>query len=449
MDELLRLARQGGASPGRTHKFQPLPTHRSERRPPRRAWRVLVLSHMFPSSTQPGLGPFILEQVRALRRYAKLDARVVCCQPFWVNSKNPFRYYPALRYFRNTFAWLRRWQTYEEVPVLYLPYLVGSVFPHHVHGRTYQEAVLRAAPWILRKFNFQVIHAHTSYLDGSAGLALRQQCQVPLFITEHTGPFRLLTYDERIRRQTQAAIQGADKVWCVSTALADQVREHLPAWQGNLGILPNGVDTAQFRPPERWQPDAARPKILAVMSLDENKNPLLLLRAFQRLRQRAPGATLTLAGTGPLEAEVRTAVEAQGLCPAVRLLGQCSRLEIARLMREECDILALPSNSETFGVVLIEALACGKPVVATRCGGPADIVTEPWLGRLCPPASLDGLSAALVELVRELPAVNSTRIRQHAVERFAYRNLAQALSQAYDGVLEDQAAASSAKKAAG
>src|SRR5947209_2495530 len=83
--------------------------------------------------------------------------------------------------------------------------------------------------------------------------------------------------------------------------------------------------------PRRWAPDRARPRLLAVMSLDENKDPLLLLRAFARLRQTVPGATLTLVGTGPLAREVRQTIDALELGQAVLLPGHCSRLEVARL----------------------------------------------------------------------------------------------------------------------
>jgi glycosyltransferase involved in cell wall biosynthesis len=452
MDALLPFPPESGRSPGQSRKLSSMPvvlrgTH-GEHCPPRQAWRVLILSHMFPHPKQRGLGPFILEQVRALRRHGKIDARVVCCQPFWVNSINPFRYFPALRYYRKTFASLRRWQSYEEVPVLYLPYLVGSVYPYHVHGRTYQEAVLRAAPFIRQKFPFQVVHAHTSYLDGTAGLALSQQYEVPFFITEHTGPFSRLTEDERVRRQTLAAIQGASQCWCVSTALADQVKGNLPVVHDRIAVLPNGVDTAQFRPPQHWAPDPARPKLLAVMSLDENKNPLLLLHAFQRLRQTVPGATMTLVGTGPLEEQVRQTIVSLGLEQVVRLPGHCSRLEVARLMREECDVFVLCSTSETFGVVLIEALACGKPAVATRCGGPTDVITSPGLGRLCDPRNLEGLSAALSQVVLDLPAFDGAFIRQQALDRFAYRKLASSLCLEYDRALEARGVSPSLRKKA-
>jgi glycosyltransferase involved in cell wall biosynthesis len=410
--------------------------------------RVLVLSHMFPSAAQPALGPFVLEQVRALRRHCGLDARVVCGRPFWVNSRNPFRYYPALRLYRRELAQIR-WQAWEDVPVMNVPYLVGDAFPFWVHGKTYQEAILGAAPRICKKFPFQAIHAHTSYLDGTAGLALSQMVNVPLLITEHTSPFSSLTDDKRIRRLTLGAIQGADQVWCVSSSLAEEMKGYLPAGKANISILGNGVDTAQFRPPAEWTPDPARPRLVAVMSLEQRKNPVLALRALQGLRQSAPGATLTLVGAGPQEALIRETVAALNLGPAVRLFGPASRQGVAQLMREECDLVMLTSNHETFGVVLIEALACGKPVVATACGGPADIVREPWLGRLCVPENEQALVEALVAVCHALPKLDGGRIRQYALAHFDYRQLAKALYSGYDRHLAlRQASGASRRQAA-
>jgi glycosyltransferase involved in cell wall biosynthesis len=386
---------------------------------------------MFPHPKQPSFGPFIIEQVRALRAYEDLDAHVVCGRPFWVNNLPLTAAWRAFRAYRHTFAAIR-WESYEGVPVLYVPYLAGGYIGFALQAATYRYAVLRAARRIRAWCPFQVIHAHTSYLDGSAGLALRRKYHTPFVITEHTGPFRLLTDGRWVRRETFAALRGADRVWCVSRDLAGQVKTHFPQAQDKVDTLPNGVDADLFRPPARWSPDPSRPRLLAAMSLDENKNPLLLLRAFQRLRRDVPGATLTVVGTGPLEAPVRALVKALGLQPAVRLLGYRARPDLARLMREECDIFVLSSNSETFGVVLIEALASGKPVVATACGGPADIVAAPWLGRLCPPGNEAALAATLAAMVRDLPTIEPARLRRHAVEQFDYRRLARTLSAAYE-----------------
>jgi glycosyltransferase involved in cell wall biosynthesis len=397
-----------------------------------RGKRVLIISHLYPSQSQPGLGPFVHEQVSALRVNSGIDARVVCCTPFWFNTLHPVKIARAYRAYRKLFANLR-WQSHDGVPVLYLPYMVGGFFRHWLHSLTYGNAIQTASDWLREQFDFEIIHAHTSYLDGCAALALARKFAVPYLLTEHTGPFHLLTDNPLKRRRTVTALTHARKVFCVSGALADDVRGVLPAEQhGKIDVLHNGVDTAQFYPPPRWTPDPARPRFLSVISLDDNKNPLMLLDAFHRLRAEVPGARLAIVGDGPLRDALHEKIDQDGLRDAVALLGFKTRSEVARLMRDECDALVLPSNSETFGVVLIEALACGKPIVATDCGGPRDIVTDPALGVLCRPRDAQALYEGLRTVAGGLDRYRGEEIRRRALENYDYYNLASRLAEEYD-----------------
>jgi glycosyltransferase involved in cell wall biosynthesis len=147
---------------------------------------------------------------------------------------------------------------------------------------------------------------------------------------------------------------------------------------------------------------------------------------------------LTIAGDGPLRGMVEQQIGRLGLAGSVRLLGYRGRDQVAQLMREECDLLVLASRSETFGVVLIEALACGKPVVATRCGGPESIVTDPALGLLCEVDDPGSLSQALGSAIQRLPQYSPATIRRFACDRFDYRHLAGKLAAAYRDVLDKE-----------
>lgn len=104
-------------------------------------------------------------------------------------------------------------------------------------------------------------------------------------------------------------------------------------------------------------------------------------------------------------------------------------------MREQCDLLVLPSQSETFGIVVIEALASGKPVVATRCGGPEDVITQPELGELCEVNSVDALADSLLNLIQRLPNIDSTYLRKYIVDNFSYDAVAKTLIRLYDKIL--------------
>jgi glycosyltransferase involved in cell wall biosynthesis/SAM-dependent methyltransferase len=406
------------------HSYRNVVTHRGK--------RVLVLSHLYPCPAQPGLGPFVHEQVSALRVNSGIDARVVCCTPFWFNTFNPAKVARAYRVYRKQFRSLH-WESHDGVPVLYLPYMVGGFFRHWLHWATYGNAIMDASDWLRDQFPFDIIHAHTSYLDGTAALALSRKFDVPFLLTEHTGPFHLLTDNPLMRHKTVASLTAAQRVFCVSGALAADVCGVLePAQHKKIEVLHNGVDSALFYPPPHWQPDPRAPRFLSVISLDDNKNPHLLLDAFARLLADVPDAHLDIVGQGPLKDEIAARIRKENLSHAISMLGVKTRSEVARLMRDDCDALVLPSNSETFGVVLIEALACGKPVISTDCGGPRDIVTDPSVGMLCLPRDDRSLHQALVQLARNLGSYRSDDIRRHALAKYDYFNLASRLADEYD-----------------
>jgi glycosyltransferase involved in cell wall biosynthesis len=104
-------------------------------------------------------------------------------------------------------------------------------------------------------------------------------------------------------------------------------------------------------------------------------------------------------------------------------------------MRDECDLLVLSSRVETFGCVAIEALASGKPVVSTACGGPEGIVTSPYLGEICSNDDPEALAEAVLKVIGNTGAYPAELIRRHAEETFSYRKIASCLAAVYTDVL--------------
>lgn len=392
--------------------------------------RVLVLSYMFPHRDAPASGPFIHEQVKALRDYQHLDVRVVSGRPHCLPVREPWTWPGRWQAFRQAEQALA-WEEWDGVPVLYVPYLAGTLCQRLLYA-PYRGAILKAAHRIWSTFPFDIVHAHTAQLDGFAGVAMANQYGRPLVITEHSGPFSLLTRERRSREQTLSALAAARKVWCVSESLTVEVKSYFPPEQtGHIDTLYNGVDCTLFHPPIHWNPNPNAPRLGFIGHLVGIKNPLLLIEAFAGLRQKVPGATLDMIGDGPLRQPLLDQIERLGLRSAVRLLGPRPRQEIARFLREDCDLLALSSRSETFGVVLIEALACGKPVVATRCGGPESIVTHADLGALCEPNDASSLAGGFLDATARLTTFDPARIREHAEMVFGYDRLAAALAESY------------------
>lgn len=376
---------------------------------------VLVVSHMYPRDYHPAGGIFVHEQVKALRD-AGVDARVITGEPFWINTFHPLRVISALR------SWWRmgeyEWEVHNDVPVIRFPYIVSSRFlPFQAHFFTYRFGALRCLGKMKKDFSFQIIHAHTSFTDGNAGVAISRKYKVPLVITEHTGPFEVLTRTSFLRKKTQAAINSAGCLIAVSKSLFEDINRQVRLkYPDRAIVLPNVVDVRSFRQ-KKSKAEGNRINVLWVGHFVPVKRVALLVKAFCKAVARDPRLHLTLVGTGPLEAEVRALVDELQIMGNVDFAGPADRKQLPGYYGNS-DFLVISSESETFGVVAIEAMSCGVPVLSTDCGGPADMIVNSGLGSIVG-MGLDDLSDGLLSMAKRSGDFDSHYIRKYAEENFS------------------------------
>ena len=222
-----------------------------------------------------------------------------------------------------------------------------------------------------------VVYAH--FLVPSGLIAALAGGAAPLVVTAHGRDVRNIGAIPGVAAATRLVLRRAAAVICVSNYLRGELETKLPEARGKVDVVSSGVDRERFSVTE---PPAGPPGFLCVGALDERKNVERLADAFERL----PEGTLTFAGDGPLRSRL------QGR-ERVRLLGRVPHDEIPRLLSES-RVLAQPSLVEPLGQALLEAMACGRSVVATRIGGPPEFV-PPEAGVLVDPLDLDALARGL------------------------------------------------------
>lgn len=195
--------------------------------------------------------------------------------------------------------------------------------------------------------------------------------------------------------------------------------------------VPHGIDLQGFQP--RTAPPA-RPSILFLANVIRRKGIFTLLEAFDLVARALPEAELVIAGAGGDASTVAAMVAAR---PDLRiqLLGRVERAEVPRLMREHA-VYCLPSYGEPFATTILEAMACGVPIVATRAGGMPHLVDDAG-GRLVPPRDPAALAAALVEVLRDVALQDAMgRHNRARVEReFEVERSVDRLEHAYDAVV--------------
>jgi glycosyltransferase involved in cell wall biosynthesis len=264
-----------------------------------------------------------------------------------------------------------------------------------------------------------VVYAH--FLVPS-GLIAALAGKAPLVVTAHGRDVRNIGAVPGVGTATRLVVRRAAAVICVSDYLRRELETKLPEARGKVEVISSGVDRERFAVTPA---PAGPPAFLCVGALDERKNVARLADAFARLEE----GTLTFAGDGPL----RPRLEGR---ERVRLLGRVPHCEIPQLLAES-RVLAQPSLVEPLGQALLEAMACGRSVVATRIGGPPEFV-PPEAGVLVDPLDADELARAL-EQAAALPCPNDAAraaTEEHDVRRQAER-IEAILSRAAAGAARD------------
>ena len=237
---------------------------------------------------------------------------------------------------------------------------------------------LELARRTLRSRRPDVVYAH--FLVPS-GLIAALGTRAPLVVTAHGRDVRNIGWFPGIGAATALVVRRATTVICVSEYLRRELEMKLPRAQGKTEVVSSGVDLDQFA--VEPAPNGP-PRFLCVGALDERKNVVRLADAFAQLGE----GTLTFAGDGPL----RALLEGRD---SVRLLGRVPHGEVPRLLAET-HVLCQPSLIEPLGQALLEGMACGRSVVATRIGGPPEFV-PPEAGVLVDPLDVTALAAALAQ----------------------------------------------------
>ncbi len=282
--------------------------------------------------------------------------------------------------------------------------LERAVIDRRGGGRARYARLLRDATAAARRFDPDVVYAHFLV---PAGLAAALASRAPLVVTAHGQDVANVGRVPGVRAATSFVVRRAAAVVAVSNWLRRELEAKVRAARGKVEVVDCGVDLLLF---PVQPPPAGAPAFVCVGSLTERKNSLRLAHAFERLGE----GTLTFVGDGPL----RPHLEGR---PGISVTGRAPHDEVpARLAAAR--VVCGPSLVEPFGQSLLEGMAAGRPVVATRVGGPPEFVT-PEAGVLVDPESessiLDGLRRAL-----ELPCPNEAgraAAAAHDVRRQAER----------------------------
>lgn len=330
---------------------------------------VLAVTNLFPNPLEPQRSTFNERQLLALGERLRLH---VLAPVSWILK---LRHRLSGRH-----ALLRDCRDWRGVPASYptywyVPRLLAGWRGHMMHA-----SIGAAIRRIARQTRPRAILATWAFPDGYAAVKAGRALGLPVFVKVHGTDVERLALPDLQARLAIAGLQGARGVVSVSLYLRDRLVAAGIAPE-RIHVVYNGIDAGTFHPRDRAAmraelglPESGR-LLLYVGSLKPDKGVRELLDPQVQEGLRAQGATLAIAGAGELRGELERAIASRGLQDRVRLLGPQRPAEVARWMNA-ADALCLPSHHEGIPNVILEALACGLPVLATRVGGIPEVVDE-------------------------------------------------------------------------
>jgi teichuronic acid biosynthesis glycosyltransferase TuaC len=304
---------------------------------------------------------------------------------------------------------------------------------------------LRMSPWLSTGMRLMdeyiatqgrpdIIHAHSMLYAGGLAAKIKQKYHIPYVITEHSSAYAY----KQIRNWQLPCIQIASQEASWRLAVSKQfvkLLESLFPISGAWHYLPNMVDTEFFSnaPITDTPISKLRFVFFTAAFLTSNKSFNLLIEAFAKTFL-GKDVELWIGGDGEERDRLQMQATQAGIASQIRFLGQLDRNQMRSSM-QQCDAFVLPSLYETFGVVLIEALASGKPVIATKCGGPESIVNENN-GFLVKPADPDALGEAMQKMVESIDQFDKAWIRADCIARFSRQAVTGELNKIYRQILK-------------
>jgi glycosyltransferase involved in cell wall biosynthesis len=256
-------------------------------------------------------------------------------------------------------------------------------------------------------FDFDLIDAHYFYPDGVAAAILGRSLDKPVLITARGTDVTLIPRYRMPRRMIRWAANQAAGIVTVSASLKAGLVD-IGVAPEKIQVLRNGVDLRLFHPTDRSaMRESLRlngPTLLSVGHLIKRKGHDLVIRALAQL----PEFELLIAGDGPEEPHLRALAAEAGVANRVRFLGSLPQAQL-RDHYGAVDALVLASSREGWANVLLEAMACGTPVVATAVDGTPEVVTKPEAGVLVQERTADALAGGIRELFRRYPDRGATR----------------------------------------
>lgn len=275
-----------------------------------------------------------------------------------------------------------------------------------------------------------ILHVHSLLNAGFLAYAIKQKYKIPYVVTEHSTAFARGLVSAEIKKDLMKVLQESTKNIAVSGEFEVLLKRELA---GSEWISVPNIVSDEFLLRPITKEDSCEFKFINVCLLTEKKKVDILIKAFSKSFKESKNIKLEIGGDGPCLPSLKRLAEQEGVADQVTFLGMLQRHEVLDKV-SKANAFVLSSEYETFGVVLVEALALGKPVIATRCGGPESIVI-PEVGYLVQKNSVSELSQAMNHLYENKEQFVAENIRKYCADNYSEKSVIKRLGDIYKEAL--------------
>ena len=397
--------------------------------------KVLVISHMYPSSFNEVGGIFVHEQVKAL--VAKgAEVQVVSPVPW---TPFPINYLSS------------KWKKYSTVPERTVYEGISIWYPRYVtfprawffalSGQRMYLGIKDVIAKTYKEFQFNLIHAHVALPDGYAGMKVAQKYKKPLIVNIHGQDFQQTIFkNNKCKKNIEKIINFSEKTIVVSKKLNKIGENNLQISSNKIKVVSNGINRNDIhtKTNKNFQEYKGKKIILSVSHLIKTKGIDLNLNAISKLKSKYSNIIYLIIGKGKEKKNLEELVNKFNLQNMVKFIGEVSHHKVMEYMAVT-DIFSLPSWNEAFGVVYIEAMAQGKPVIGCQGEGIEDFVEDGNTGLLVKPKDVDSLVKALDFLLSHPTEAQKIgkRARGVILESYTWEKNAEKTIEVYQEVLNN------------
>ena len=386
---------------------------------------IVIIPAFFQTKSRKTLGSFFLEQARALQQKGHKVTilycdtySIKCVKDWFAYSEEKSEIIEGIQIYRNR---------------CFCPLKHGI----EGHRKAFANGIQKLYDQYMKGNKPDIIHAHCCVWAGYAAMKLSGQIGVPYVVTEHATLFQL--HRDEISAGNNAIIQQvyqkAARVICVSRAFARLIE----SYRTDIDVVGNVVNCDIFIPP-KVSIKHNEIRFLTVCYMEEEaqlykKGMDILIQSWTEVVKENTNVKLVIGGGGKAAQKVVDWTKEYHVTDSVEFLGTLNREQVVEQM-QMCDCFVLPSRYETFGVVYIEAMACGKPVIAVANGGPDDFVKD-FNGMLIKP-DVEELTGAINKMIKRLKVYdyyNEEEISSYIKNLFSYDSIAGKLLEVYKSIL--------------